>query len=261
LGEARARRRAHAQLLSSSPWCIYCGGSQPADTIEHMPPVMMFIRKQRPKGLEFPSCRECNNGTSKSDLVASLLGRLSVHPSADDEAAETIKLFSSVRNNVPGLLEEMHFDPAEEKLVCKGLPLQEGDGALRANGPLVTQHMLVFGAKLGFALHYEALQTVVPPMGGVQPLWFSNAQAARGEIPKDLFSLLPATRQTLKQGRREVSDQFQYTWAITPERQHALFFATFHRSFAIAAVSAMARAAFIEKHADRHPVVLPGAFR
>jgi len=89
LGEARARRRAHAQLLSSSPWCIYCGGSQPADTIEHMPPVMMFIRKQRPKGLEFPSCRECNNGTSKSDLVASLLGRLSVHPSADDEAAET----------------------------------------------------------------------------------------------------------------------------------------------------------------------------
>jgi len=95
LGEARARRRAHAQLLSSSPWCIYCGGSQPADTIEHMPPVMMFIRKQRPKGLEFPSCRKCNNGTSKSDLVASLVGRLSVDPSADVEAAEITKLFSS----------------------------------------------------------------------------------------------------------------------------------------------------------------------
>src|SRR5262249_43485519 len=117
--------------------CIYCGGSQPADTIEHMPPVMMFIRKQRPKGLEFPSCRKCNNGTSKSDLVASLVGRLSVDPSADVEAAEITKLFSSVRNNVPGLLEEMHFDPAEEKLVCKGLPLQKGGGALRANGPLV----------------------------------------------------------------------------------------------------------------------------
>src|SRR5215831_12272946 len=100
-----------------------------------------------------PSCRKCNNGTSKSDLVASLVGRLSVDPSADVEAAEITKLFSSVRNNVPGLLEEMHFDPAEEKLVCKGLPLQKGGGALRANGPLVTRHMLVFGAKLGFALH------------------------------------------------------------------------------------------------------------
>jgi hypothetical protein len=208
---------------------------------------MMFIRKQRPKGLEFPSCRECNTGTSKSDLVASFVGRLSVEPSSDEEAAESKKLFSSVQNNVPGLLEEMQVGRAGQEL--------------RANGPLVTQHMLVFGAKLGFALHYEALRSVVPPTGGVQSLWFSNAQAARGEIPKDLFSLLPATRQTLKQGRREVSDQFQYTWVITPERQHALFYATFHNSFAIAVVSATDRTLFIEKHADRHPVVLPGEFR
>jgi hypothetical protein len=260
LGEARARQRAHAKLLSSSPWCIYCAGSRPADTIDHMPPAMMFIRKQRPKGLEFPSCLKCNNGTSKSDLVASLVGRLSVEPSSDVEAAEIKKLFSSVRNNVPGLLEEMHIDPGEEKLALKDLPIREGGGIVRADGPLVTEHMLVFGAKLGFALHYEALRTVVPPTGGVQPRWFSNTQAAKGEIPNDLLSLLPATKQTLKQGTREVSDQFQYTWVITPDRQHALFYATFHRSFAIAVVSTMDRSALIEKHADKYPVVLPGAF-
>jgi hypothetical protein len=259
LGEARARRRAHAQLLSSSPLCIYCGGN--ADTVEHMPPAMMFIRKQRPKGLEFPSCRECNNGTSKSDLVASLIGRLSVKPSAEVEAAEFKKLLRSVQNNVPGLLEEMKIGRAGQKFARKTLPLEEGGGVMRTNGPLVTQHMLVFGAKLGFALHYEALKTIVPPTGGVAPLWFSNAQAARGQIPKKLFSLLPATRQTLRQGRRDVSKQFQYTWAITQERNHALFYATFHRSFAIAVVSAMDRTAFIEKHAGRHVVVRPGAFR
>ena len=263
MGEARARRRAHARLLGSSPWCIYCGDS--ADTIEHMPPKQMFIRKQRPKGLEFSSCQKCNNGTGKSDLVASLLGRLSVDPSADDEAAEFKKLLSAVRNNVPGLLEEMQIDPTAEKLERKDLPIQEGGGILRANGPLVTKHMLVFGAKLGFALHYEALRKVVPPTGGVQPRWFSNAQAARGEIPTGLFSLLPDTGQTLKQGSRDVSDQFQYAWALhdegTPEPQHALFYATFHRSFAIAVVSATDRTAFIEKHADRFPLVLPGAFR
>jgi hypothetical protein len=44
-------------------------------------------------------------------------------------------------------------------------------------------------------------------------------------------------------------------------RKHALFYATFHHSFAIAVVSAMDRTAFIEKHADRHRVVLSGAFR
>jgi hypothetical protein len=132
LGEARARQRAHAQLLSSSPLCIYCGGN--ADTVEHVPLVMMFIQKQRPKGLQFPSCRECNNGTSKSDLAASLVGRLSVEPSAEDEAEEFEKLLRSARNNVPGLLEEMHIVPAVQKLA-----LQQGGGALRANGPLVTK--------------------------------------------------------------------------------------------------------------------------
>jgi hypothetical protein len=221
-----------------------------------MPPKQMFIRKQRPKGLEFPSCLECNNGTSKSDLVASLLGRLSVD---HDEAAELKKLLSAVRNNVPGLLEEMQIGRAGQKLERRTLPLQEGGGVVRANGPLVTKHLLVFGAKLGFALHHEELQNVVPPTGGVQPRWFSNAQAARGEIPSALFSLLPANRKTLKQGRREVSDQFEYTWVTTPERRHALFYATFHRSFAIAVVSAMDRSAF--KPVDRHPVVLPGTFR
>jgi hypothetical protein len=256
LGDARARRRAHARLLSSSPWCIYCGGT--ADTIEHMPPKQMFIRKQRPKGLEFPSCLECNSGTGKSDLVASLLGRLSVDPSADDEAEEFKKLLLAVRNNVPGLLEEMQIGRGGQKLARRTLPLQEGAGVLRANGPLVTKHMLIFGAKLGFALHYEALQNVLPPTGGVLPRWFSNAQAARGEIPNALFSLLPATRQTLKQGRREVGDQFEYAWVITPERQHALFYATFHRSFAIAVVTAMERPAFI--NAD-DPFVSSGAFR
>jgi hypothetical protein len=49
--------------------------------------------------------------------------------------------------------------------------------------------------------------------------------------------------------------------AVTPERKHALFYATFHHSFAIAVVSAMDRTAFIEKHPDRHRVVLSGAFR
>jgi hypothetical protein len=71
MGEASTRRRAHDALLQAHPWCIYCGA--PADSVEHMPPIIMFRGRQRPKGLEFPSCLACNNGTSHSDLVASLL--------------------------------------------------------------------------------------------------------------------------------------------------------------------------------------------
>jgi hypothetical protein len=81
--------------------------------------------------------------------------------------AEFTKLLRSVQNNAPGLLEEMKIGRAGQKFARKTLPLEEGGGVMRTNGPLVTQHMLVFGAKLGFALHYEALKTIVPPTGGV----------------------------------------------------------------------------------------------
>jgi hypothetical protein len=53
--------------------CIYC--AQRSQTVEHMPPVIMFTRKQRPKGLEFASCEACNGGTKHADLVAAYIGR------------------------------------------------------------------------------------------------------------------------------------------------------------------------------------------
>jgi hypothetical protein len=257
LGEAAIKKRAHANLLSSFPWCIYCGGKQSANTIEHMPPIGMFRGRQRPRGLEFPCCKECNNGTRISDLVASLVSRFSPDGTTDLEGDEFRKLLAAVANNAPGLLEEMHIGRAGQKLAGKGLHMSAGSGLLRANGPLLTKHMLVLGAKLGFALHFESTKSVVPLTGGVQAVWFSNVQFAKGEIPTDLLRMLPEPR-TLRQGVREVSDQFQYAWAHTPAREHALYYASFRQSFAIAAVTAIDRTAFLVKHAAKFPVVVPG---
>jgi hypothetical protein len=212
----------------------------------------MFRGKQRPKGLEFPSCRACNNGTSKSDLVASLLGRVSPDATTKLESEEFRKLLSAISNNVPGLLEEMQIDEAGQRLARRELPIEAGGGVLKADGPLATHHMGVFAAKLGFALHFEATGSAIPTNGGVQPRWFSNAQAAVGQIPSELFQILPSPR-TLQQGAREVSDQFQYAWVVSPGWRHSLFYAVFRQSFAVAAVSALDRTAFITKHADKFP--------
>jgi len=258
VGEASIKKRAHAQLLRSFPWCIYCGGIEAAVTIEHMPPVVMFRGRQRPKGLEFPSCKGCNNGTGDSDLVASLVGRLLPDGTTNLEAQEFKSLLIAVGNNVPGLIEEMEIDPARQKLARKNYPIPEGGGVLRADGPILTKHMRVFGAKLGFALHFESTRSAVPPSGGVQSMWFSNAQAATRQIPERLFEMLPSPR-TLEQGVREVSDQFQYAWALTPEREHSLFYASFRQSFAIAAVTAIDRATFMIRHAAKFPIVVPGS--
>jgi hypothetical protein len=46
VGEAKSKRRAHEAILKKYPWCIYCGGVHPADTIDHMPPIAMFEGRQ-----------------------------------------------------------------------------------------------------------------------------------------------------------------------------------------------------------------------
>ena len=110
MGEAARKRRAHRDKLVSYPHCIYCGAT--AETIEHMPPTVIFRRKDRPKGLEFPSCKQCNNGTSHSDLVAATLGR-AYPPDPNDHQGHPQPLRGHP-NNIPDLLLEMQVSPIRQ---------------------------------------------------------------------------------------------------------------------------------------------------
>jgi hypothetical protein len=83
MSESRAKKRAHSAVLEACPYWIYCGGEVPAVSIDHVPPRAMFRGRRRPKGLEFASCKNCNDGTGRADLVAALLS--SVAPDARDE--------------------------------------------------------------------------------------------------------------------------------------------------------------------------------
>jgi hypothetical protein len=227
-----------------------------------MPPIQMFRLRDRPKGMEYPACWACNNGTSHSDLVASLLGRTYPDAKGDEEKAELKKLLRSVSVNVPGLLEEMMVskeDAVRARISIPKMPLDVG--VLRADGPILRRHMRNFGAKLGFAVHFEECHQVVPPAGGVQSLYFTNANAARGELPESIIRLLPGPPKTLRQGVKHVSDQFSYSWVRTIEANHNVVYAVFNDSFAVLTITALDRSVFLSKNADRFPVVAPGDFK
>jgi hypothetical protein len=254
MSEAKQKRRAHAKQLEQYPYCIYCGGTVLAEAIEYMPPIGMFRLRQRPNGLVFPACRACNNGTRISDQVASVLGRM--YPDAPGEVHQTEvrRLLQGIKNNVPGLLEEMHLTDDEQQAARRRLqraPL--GVGFLRANGPIVDRHMRQFAAKLGFALHFEIHKSPIPPSGGVQSLYFTNVNAALDELPFDMLQYLPP-HKTLRQGSKEVSDQFKYSMRVTEEGRHSVFYCIFNRAFATLSIAAMDRAELPHEH----PIVAPG---
>lgn len=254
MGQSRQKRRAHAAVLDGCPLCIYCGGDHPATTVDHVPPIIMFEQRQRPKGLEFGSCEPCNVGTKHADLVAAMVGRSMPDAGTEAGRAEMKNIFSAVNNNIPGLLQEMYIAPDQQSAAGWR---EENGGLLRANGPLVSSHMQTFAFKIGFSLYYELTKKILPKTGGIVARWFSNFERLDGTFPQSAFQhLLPPT--TLRQGKFEVSDQFAYQWRLAEDERMAMFLATFRRSFAVLAFASVDRGLFDVETKHPFKVCAPG---
>ena len=143
----------------------------------------------------------------------------------------------------------MYVGRAGQKLAKKrtaAFGFDEHGGVLRLNGPIVSQHLDIFGCKLASAMHWEITQAIIPPTGGIVIRYYTNVEALENKLPADLLKLLPGP-QTLRQGSWDVADQFQYAAQVTDDGHMGVYFATFRFSFAIAAVVAMDRSLFPAK--------------
>ena len=235
MGEAKTKNKRKAVFLKQHPYCCICGGEKPATTIDHVPSKQIFRLKSRPEGLEFPACGQCNHSTGPHELVAALISRFSEdRPYKAEEEKELKKLFTSVDKNRHGLLQEMFPSWQQQydfdKLNHPDKP--QGWGVLNASSPMLNQSLQIFGAKLCLALHYEHTNMIVPKSGVIYVRWYSNYDRMTGKIPDSLISQLPEPR-TLKQGKWNVRDQFEYSFVISEDEKLGIYFATFQKSFAI----------------------------
>src|SRR6185312_3522823 len=222
-------RKRHRKVFEY-PWCIYCGGIAPATEADHVPARVMFEGRARPKGLEFPSCKACNEGVRRSELVAALISRANSEPGRQVVEQEFGYLLKAVHRHVPGLLEEMRSPRAQSKLLAKSLGLD--DDAFIRLGPIANAHLNAFAAKFGFAFHFLAKGTPVPVGGAVAVCIRSNVDLLKGRIPSEIFELFGAP-QTLQQGRFSAEDQFRYKALGTDDGNMSMGIASFRRSFAI----------------------------
>lgn len=258
MGEAKRKHARQRTFLDQHQICCFCGGATPATTVDHVPSIQMFSLRHRPKGLEVPACEPCNQATRQHEQVAAMFGRLYPDPSTDEERRETRKVIKSVRNNNPGLLEELQPSLRQRKLFRRAnLELDGVGGPLNCQGPLLNRSMQEFGAKLGYALHYSLAGRIVPPVGGVAVRWFSNFEAFTGEFPSQFLELLGPS-QTLKQGAWDVGKQFRYAYGASPNANSAAYFCTFRASFAVLSWVCHDRIEF--EGAGNFEVHLPGQF-
>lgn len=75
MGQAKDKMSRLERIRQHQPFCVYCGGTTPIETIEHIPPISMFDLRRRPKGLEFGACYACNHGSRHDDIALAVVSR------------------------------------------------------------------------------------------------------------------------------------------------------------------------------------------
>ena len=234
MGEAKRRRKLTQQVLERFGFCIYCGGSSIATTADHVPPRAVFNLRGRPNGLEFPACDECNRASRVDEQVVAMFSRVYPDAASVAERDELSSLIRAVRNNSPEIIDELKPSFRQNKIARQSGVNSLGGGVLNCRGPRLNRAILSFAGKMGYALHFHLLGKPVSPAGAASVWWLTNYQAMKGEVPEHLQSLLGAP-ETLRQGRWEVSNQFQYASVGAVEGTMSAHFASFRYSFAICA--------------------------
>jgi hypothetical protein len=144
------------RMQLEQPWCIYCGGTTPGTSIDHVPPRIAFNFKHRPKGMEYMSCDACAEGSRKLDQVAAFFVRLySTTPGNRQHRQEIRKIVRAIGNNAREVLEELQIERdlrGTRHAVHEALPVAAG---IFTSGPISASYLAAFGARLGLALHYE----------------------------------------------------------------------------------------------------------
>ncbi|MDX8501665.1 hypothetical protein RFM99_25025 [Mesorhizobium sp. VK4C] len=235
MGEAKQRKTFSQRIREDQPFCIFCGGGTPSETVEHYPPRSIFDGKHRRRGMEFGACKECNEASREADLVVAMLSRMMPDTRTEAGRAEVQRLINSALR-IPGFSKEVH--PERDQLgtliryrdIAAQLPTWK---FLRIDGPIVARSMTIFGSKLGLALHRATTGRILSTTGVIAVQWYSNLQVYQDALPKEFLAMC-GPGKTLRQGNFEVGEQFRVA-SVVPDDSGLMsgHFAVFRESFAV----------------------------
>lgn len=206
MGQAKQKKTMRNKILSSGAKCIYCGDT--ADTIDHMPPKLLFINKIRPKGMEYACCKRCNAGTKGAESVAGVVSRISEDDDYFDwRSNQGRNLIHALSLNAPNAVNDI-FNKGHEAYRINKYGTYSQFYIADLSGISVSTYLDVFSAKLGLALFYEHTGRIIPDDGFVFSFWMTNKEAAKTNADA-MFNILPDFA-TLENGRNTAESQFGY---------------------------------------------------
>lgn len=217
MSQAKVKKRSTADFILRFPLCSLCGGDRPTATREHMPPRSLFDNKHRPDKLVMPACKECNKGTSTSDLTVSLMSRWGEDISHQSRADHS-KLTAQANIQAPELVQEwLTGDTPYHQLRARAHLERHGvrpppDASFVTVGPLTIRQLNIFSHKATLALYFEHFKQPLSNEGRIQAIWSTKEDFHKG-IPPNLLNLM-GKYGTLVQGRWNASETFEYRYDL-----------------------------------------------
>lgn len=239
MGQARIKEASAREIaFAKTDRCVFCGGLVQATTVDHCPPRAIFSDRKWPEGYVFPACLSCNAGSKTDENWVALLTRL--HPGADDEPASSRAELERLARPLlkPWVLKSMQISANRKRELARRASLTPEPGQAFADLPLVSipepaqRAVPVFAEKLAKALHFMHSGRIVPAEASMQHRWFTNFNQMEGTIPQDIFTVPPGFA-SLRRTAVDLSDQFNYRYAMAETGDLSVFTVWFRFSFCI----------------------------
>lgn len=225
------------KFLSAHPICCFCGGVEPAEEQDHLPPRSVFDNKKWPEGYIFPACKKCNRGSSKDDTIFALVARIyPVAEESEDVFSETEKLIKAYIENYPDEASNIFLSANQKRGLAKKHNLPLGIGESYGELPVVKvpdswiKSVDVVSIKLIKALHYKHAKKIIPCDAGIKTRWWTNAQYQSGTFPKELTELMGG-HIPLKRDNVNLNSQFSYNYKISEDGRIGMYCIYFRLSF------------------------------
>ncbi len=244
MGEAGKKKSRTKQLLEAQPFCIFCGGTVDASTMEHCPPRAMFEGRHAPEGYEFSACVSCNSGSKTDDALVTFLSKLSPD-NAGVADGNFDKQALGIFKHLPELWEKMLPTAVEARRLNKQFGIEPEAGSTHQESGLVRvtdemqQAMMIFALKLAKAIFYKCTSRVFPQHGCIVMHWATNAELVRhGEyLVQNMLSGLAGTIPKIERNGKSLAEQFHYKVSFDEDQNVMVVLARFRLAFAVTLIS------------------------
>ena len=196
-------------FLQKHSLCCFCGGTEPASTIDCQPAKIVFPDKPPPQAAEFPTCAGCNDQTSADEALLAPVCRYVSSPRHDlaPDFEPLRGTFTIVRQRFPGLLERM--DQGKVWIQQRGRLVRQS--AIDVNQPEVRESMCRVAAKLALALYYQNKGTPAATTCRIKTLWSNRQTLNTFQQVTNLIRVLPQQANS-KMGMWKSDESFFLTY-------------------------------------------------